>query len=132
MAGSFKNDTENELLDHILGTSSLTMPTVIHAALYISSAPTDSANGTELSGNGYARSADIAFGAASSGSANNSAVVDIGPNTTSDWGTVIGMALHDHATTVNQLMWDDGFSVAFAVGDTARFPATTGIVVTLD
>ena len=130
--GSFKNDIENELLDHILGTGSYTMPTVVHASLQITVAASDSVTGTELSGNGYTRSADIAFDGAALNTAQNTSNVDIGPNVTDDWGTVISMALHDHATAGAQLMWDDSFSVAFAVGDTARFPADTGIVVTLD
>ena len=69
MAGSFSDYLENALLDHVLGTTSYSQPT-IYVALY-TTAPTDAGGGTEVSGGSYARVAVSAWDAASSGASEN-------------------------------------------------------------
>lgn len=63
------NFLEDEILDHILGTGAYTSPTV-HGSLH-SDAPGET-GANELTGGSYARQV-IAFGAASGGTASNSA-----------------------------------------------------------
>jgi len=65
---------ENAFLDHFLGTSSTSAPAAVYVGLHTAD-PTDAGTGTEVSGNGYARQS-MAFGAASSGTASNSAAVE--------------------------------------------------------
>lgn len=121
MAG--KSDyLENELLDHVLGVAAYTAPTP-YVALY-TAAPTDAGGGTEVSGGGYAREA-ATFGAASGGSASNSAIVDFG-TTTGAWGTVTHFGIFDALTAGNLLYWgaltssktvESGDPVSFPIGD---------------
>lgn len=92
---------ENEILDHILGTGSYTMPATVYVGLSTGSFNDDN-SGTELSGSGYARQA-IAFGAASSGTASNSGAVDF-PAATGSWGTVSHFGLFDASTGGNLLI----------------------------
>lgn len=92
---------ENEILDHILGTGSYTMPTTVYVGLSTGSFNDDN-SGTELSGNGYARQS-IAFSAASSGTASNSGAVDF-PAATGSWGTVSHFGLFDASTGGNLLI----------------------------
>jgi hypothetical protein len=123
---------ELKVLDHTLGTTSYTAPTV-YLALY-TSMPTDSSAGTEVaSGRGYARQA-VAFSAASSGSAANSAVETFGPNTTTNWGTVTGAALVDSGTIgAGNVLYYKAFSSsrAVVVGDKIEFAAGS-ITVSID
>ncbi len=119
---------ENALLDHALGTSAYTMPTV-YVALY-TSAPGDAGGGTEVSGGSYARQ-QVTFGAASGGSASNASDIRF-PTATADWGTVTHVGLHDAASGGN-LLWHGALSASKTInnGDTASFPAGS-LVVTLD
>ena len=64
---------ENEILDHILGTGSYTMPSAVYIGLSTGSFGDDN-SGTELSGSGYARVA-ATFNAAASGTADNASAV---------------------------------------------------------
>ena len=92
---------ENKLLDHILGTTSFTMPTTVYVGLSTGSFGDDN-SGTELTGNGYARKS-ISFGAASSGTASNDAAVEFAAATGS-WGTVSHFGLYDASTGGNLLI----------------------------
>lgn len=114
---------ENELLDHVLGTGSYTMPSQVYLSLYTSN-PTDADTGNEVSGDGYAREA-IDFGAASGGTASNTAAITFTANG-GDWGTITHIGLHDASTSGN-LLWhgslnssrivNDGDELEFAIGD---------------
>lgn len=97
---SLSNYVENKLLDHVLGTTSYTMPTDVYLALFTTN-PTDAGSGTEVSGNGYARQV-FTCDAASGGTTSNN--VDIiftasgGP-----FGTVTHLGVYDALTSGNLL-----------------------------
>ncbi len=99
---------ENKVLDHVLATSAYTMPSAIYIGLSTGSFNDDN-SGTELSGNGYARQS-IAFDAAVSGTADNTAAAEFSP-ATSSWGTVTHFGLFDASTGGNLLIHG-----AFTVG----------------
>lgn len=111
------------MLDHILGTTSFTMPTAVYLALF-TAAPSDAGGGTELSGNGYARQ-DITFGSASSAVASNTGAHTFTASG-GDWGDITHWALFDASTTGNMLLHGalgasknvlDGGSIIFPIGD---------------
>ena len=131
MAGTFSDYTENELLDHIMGVGSLTMPTV-YVALCTGD-PTDAGTGASMNevadANSYARVAiatDFATPAAD-GSIANDGQIDFAAASGS-WGTVTHYALLDSGThgegnmlihsdlTVSKTV-GDGDTVSFAIGD---------------
>jgi hypothetical protein len=115
MAGNLSNYLENKVLDHILGRTSYTMPTV-YLALY-TVAPTDSTSGTEVSGGSYARKA-VSFNASSSGTATNSANVDF---TGMPTATVVAVAVCDALTSGNILVYGSlTSSRSVTSGDTLR------------
>lgn len=125
MAGSFSDYTENKVLDHVVGKTSFTMPSV-YVALF-TAAPSDSGGGTEVSGGSYARksTAGADWTAASSGATSNAnAITFVTP--TGSWGTVVAFGLFDASTSGNLLAWADlttnqaigtGNTVSFAIGD---------------
>lgn len=138
MAGSFKDATENSVLDHIVSKTSYTMPTTCAVGLY-TAAPTDSTTGTEVTNaNAYARkdTAGTDWNAASGGSISN--VNDLAfPQATGSWGTVVAFATSDNATYGggSQIVWGDlTASKAIGNGDTAKFAgnAPGDLVITLD
>ena len=92
---------ENEILDHILGTGSYTMPSGVYIGLSIVSF-NDDASGAELTGNGYIRKA-ATFNVAASGTADNSAAVEF-PAATASWGTVSHFGLFDAVSGGNMLI----------------------------
>lgn len=92
------NYLENEILDHILGTGSFTMPSVF-GSLH-SGAPGET-GANELTGGSYARQA-IAFGAAASGTASNSAQEEWDLTGVTS-GTVLFVGLWDASTSGNYL-----------------------------
>lgn len=83
-----------------------TLPTSIYVGLFLTN-PTGAGTGTEISGNGYARTA-VTFGSPSlSGNAmvsSNTSVVQF-PTATGTWGTPQYFALYDAATNGNMLYY---------------------------
>jgi len=122
---------ENKLLDHALGTTAYTAPTV-YVALY-TVAPTDGTAGTEVTNaNGYTRKA-VSFSAASGGATSNSGTVTF-DTATGSWGTVVAMALVDSSThgAGNQLMWA-ALDTSKAITTNDVFTIATGdLDITLD
>jgi hypothetical protein len=115
MAGNLSDYLENKVLDHILGTTSYTMPTVFLALYTV--APTDSTAGTEVSGGSYTRKA-VAFSAASSGAATNSANIDFAGMPTA---TVVAVAVCDASTSGNILIYGSlASNRSVTDGDTLR------------
>jgi hypothetical protein len=125
MAGSLTNYAEAKILDHVVGKTSFTMPSV-WVALF-TAAPSDAGGGTECTGGSYARkSTDGAdWAAASSGATSNAAAITF-VTPTGSWGTVTHFALMDAATAGNMLAWADlttpqavgtGNTVSFAIGE---------------
>lgn len=109
---------ENEILDHVLGTGSYTMPATVYIGLSTGSFGDDN-SGTELSGSGYARQS-ITFAAASSGSASTNATVTF-PTATGSWGVVSHYGLYD-ASSGGNLLIHGAFasSKTIATGDVLR------------
>lgn len=122
MSGSLSNYAENKVLDHVLGTTSYTMPTT-HLALF-TVAPTDSSAGTEVTGGSYARQPLAnSFSASSSGTASNNTDIDF---TGMPACTVVSIGIMDASTggnllihgalTVNKVL-DAGDTLRVATGD---------------
>jgi hypothetical protein len=103
MAG--KSDyLENAVLNHVLRNTALTSPTTVYLGL-LTATPSDSAAGTEVSGNAYARQA-VTFGAPSpAGQVANSGVVNFPAATPSGWGTIVATAIYDASSAGNMLYW---------------------------
>jgi hypothetical protein len=116
MAGNLSDYLENKVLDHILGTTSYTMPDDVYLALYTTT-PTDSTSGTEVTGGSYARKL-ITFGASSSGAATNNTNVDF---TLMPTCVVTGIAVCDALTSGNILVYGGlAASKSLSSGDTLR------------
>lgn len=95
---------EDRILNHILRGTASTAPTTVYLGL-LSVTPSDSAAGTELTGNAYARQ-PITFGAPSpSGTCANSAAVSFPAATPSAWSTAVATAIYDAASGGNMLYW---------------------------
>jgi len=129
--GSASNFAENELLDHIMGVGSYTMPTVYIALC--TADPTDAGTGASMNevadSNAYARLAVAAdFGTpAASGTISNDGAIEF-VTATGSWGTVTHWALLDSGThgAGNMLIHGalgtsktigDGDTVTFAIGN---------------
>ena len=122
---SFTDYTENKVLDHVVGKTSFTMPSV-WVALF-TAAPSDTGGGTECTGGSYARksTAGADWAAASGGATSNAnAITFVTP--TGSWGTATHFALMDASTAGNMLAWaplttpqaiGSGNNVSFAVGE---------------
>jgi hypothetical protein len=112
---------ENKVLDHVLGTTSYTMPATVYVGLSTGSFADDN-SGTELTGNGYARQS-IAFDAAASGTTDNTSNVDF-PAATGSWGTVSHYGLFD-ALSGGNLLIHGAFTTSktVAIGDILRIAA---------
>lgn len=95
-------------LDHIVGKTSFTMPTV-WVGLF-TAVPTDAGGGTEVTGGSYARVATVggnwnAAAGSAPASTSNSATLTF-PTATADWTTVVAFGLFDASTAGNLLAWD--------------------------
>jgi hypothetical protein len=114
---------ENKVLDHRLGKTAYTMPTV-YVGLY-TAAPSDAGGGTEVTGGSYVRksTAGADWNAAASGSSSNANAVTF-VTATASWGTVTHFALFDASSAGNMLSWAAlTASKAIGSGDTASFAA---------
>lgn len=100
MANNKTNYLENAVVDHVLGTASLSSPADVYLALFTADPGEAGAQTNEVdageAGVGYAREV-ITFDAASGGSAANSNAPAFGPCTTTPWGTVTHIGLMDAA-----------------------------------
>lgn len=130
--GSFTDYAEGKILDHIVGKTSFTMPSV-WVALF-TAAPSDTGGGTEVSGGSYARKSTAGSdwnAAGTDGTIENAAAITF-VTPSGSWGTVTHFALMDAATVGNMLAWSalttpqavgTGNAVSFAIG---------ALVITLD
>ena len=92
---------ENKVLDHVLGGTSYTQPTV-YVGLWTADDGLESGTVTsEVSGGSYARQT-ASFAAASSGSAATDATITF-PTATASWGTITHIALMDAVSGGNVL-----------------------------
>jgi hypothetical protein len=127
---SFTNAYETHLLQYLLTADSVTRPTSWYVGLFTSD-PTDTgAAGTEVSGNGYARTA-VTF-SVTGDTASNTAGVEFPAATGGDWGTVGWIGVMDASTGGNMLI-ASALTVAKSItdGDVFRIP-TGDLDVTLD
>ena len=102
MAG-LSDYAENALGNALLRNTAFTSPTTVYVGL-LTATPSDSAAGTEVSGNAYARQA-VTFGAPSpAGTFANSGVVNFPAATPAQWGTIVAVAIYDASSAGNMLL----------------------------
>lgn len=115
----------NSLKAWLQGSVTITFPTNVYVGLFLTN-PTAAGTGTEVNGNGYARTL-ATFGAPSqSGSSMvsaNSGLVTF-PQATGSWGTPQYFALYDASTSGNMLFYGS-LPTAYAIssGMTPQFAA---------
>ena len=99
---SFSDYLEDKILNHVLCGATYTPPSTVYVGLH-TSANTDAAAGTELSGNGYARQT-ITFTVTGTNptEADNDDAIEF-PVATADWGTVSHAGVYDALTGGNLL-----------------------------
>lgn len=115
----------HELLDHVLRNETFTAPTTIYAGLW--TADDGLVSNTQTSeigaGVGYARQT-ATFDVAVNGEVTTSAVINFGPNTITNWGTVTHVAVLDAVSGGNVLVTSTMNSPAsVVVNDIVRFSA---------
>ena len=119
---SLTNALETITLKYLLTADSVTRPTAWYLGLFTSD-PTDTGSaGTEVSGNGYTRTA-VTF-TVSGDVATNSGAVEFPAATGSGWGTISHVGVIDASSGGNMVV-HSSLSVAKAinVGDVFRVPA---------
>jgi len=109
---------ENRIIDWLLRGQTFTPPGTVHVGL-LTSAPSDSGGGTEVSGGSYARAAvtsSLANWAGTHGAGTTVASTGTGgqtsnngtisfPTPTGNWGVVTAMGVYDAASGGNLLFW---------------------------
>jgi len=119
---------ENKFLDHFLGTASTSAPAAVYVGLHTAD-PTDAGTGTEVSGSGYARQS-MAFGAASSGTASNSAAVEFPAASGGSWGTITHIGIWD-ASSAGNLLFHAALTTSKTINDGDIFKvAASGVDIT--
>jgi hypothetical protein len=130
---------ENKLIDQLFRGQTAPTTTTLYVGL-LTSAPSDSGGGTEVSGGSYARVAvtsslanwagtqSAGSSVASSGTggqtSNNVAITFATPSAT--WGTVTHFAIYDAASGGNLLFWGAlTISKTINQADTVTFPAAS-------
>ena len=121
MAGSLSDAGENALLDHLLGTATLT--SAVRFVSLHTSANTDAAAGTEVSGGAYTR-VSATFTATSGGATSNTAAI-VFPTATAAWGTITHVGVYSAATAGTYLAWAD-LTTAKTVGSGDGFEISAG------
>lgn len=135
--GSFSNDLEDKVLDHIFGGGDYSRLATVYVGLW-TAALSDTSTGSsanEVSGGSYARVAvtnnATNWPAASGGAKANGTVITF-PTATGSWGTVTYFAVLSAATAGDILGWSIlTQSKAIGSGDTASF-AVGDLDITLD
>lgn len=138
-AAALSDYLENKLIDHVFRAQAYTAPATIYVALY-TTACTDAAGGTEVTGGSYARpgvasslanwagTQAAASTTASSGTggttSNNAAIAFATP--TAGWGLVTHIGLID-ALTAGNLLVCTALTTTKTInsGDTVSFPAAS-------
>jgi hypothetical protein len=123
MAGNLSDYAEKKALDHSLGKSAWTMPT-IYVGLF-TAAPSDAGGGTEVTGGSYTRATTSAATWNAAGASGSTNALDINFVTASaNWGTITHVGLFD-ALSGGNLIWHGplGANKTVDSGDTFKFPA---------
>lgn len=114
---AISNYLENKLIDQLFRGQSYTFPATVYVSLH-TAAPSDSSDGTEVSGGSYARVAvtgslanwagtqgagtTVASSGTSGTTSNNAAITFPAP--TDDWGVVSHVGIYDASTSGNLLI----------------------------
>jgi hypothetical protein len=134
-AASLTDFLENALINHLFRGTAYTAPATWFVSLH-TSACSDAAAGTEVTGGAYAR-VGVASGAgtwaavsAGNGTTSNVSVITY-PTPSASWGTVTHFALYDAASAGNQLICQSlTTSKLINSGDTVSFaPGTLTIQI---
>lgn len=127
---SLTNSFETSTLNYLLTTGSVTRPTAWYVGLFTSD-PTDTGvAGTEVSGNGYARTA-VTF-SVTGNTASNTGGVEFPAASGGNWGTVGWIGIMDASSGGNMIIHSAlTASKVIADGDVFRIP-TGDLDVTLD
>ena len=125
---AFTDYLENKLLAHSFSNTAYTSPSTVYVALY-TVAPTDSTTGTEVTGGGYVRrSASFT----TTGSASTNAAALEWPTATTNYGTVVAVAVLDASSSGNMLAFAAlAANKTISTGDVFRIPAGD-LDITLD
>ena len=129
LAAGISNYLANALLDHVFKTAAYTPATNLYVALS-TVAITDSMSGASISEPiaNYARILHNSWNIAAAGATSNNGNVTFVTATTI-WGDIVGVAILDHLTAGNLLIYAVLTTAqSLVVGDTAKFPDTTWIV----
>lgn len=120
---SFTDYTEDLVLEWLLTTNSATRPTAWYVGLF-TAAPSDTGGGTEVSGNGYARTAaTFTVSGTNPTTATNSGAIEFPTATGGNWGTITHIAIFDASTSGNMLAWAQlTTSKTIDEGDVLRIP----------
>jgi hypothetical protein len=137
--GAMSNYLENKVIDWLFRGQSFSPPPSLHVGL-LSSAPSDSGGGTEITGNGYARqnlaatlanwagtqsAGSITASSGVSGTTSNNVAITF-PTPTASWGAVSHFGIFDSATGGNLLFHGPlGIPKTINQGDTVTFPIST-------
>ena len=101
---SFTDYLEDKILNHVFGGTSYTAPSNTYVGLH-TSASSDAAAGTEVSGGAYARqSVSFTVSGTSPTEAATTAAIEF-PTATSNWGTVTYAGVYDALTGGNLLAY---------------------------
>ena len=101
---SFTDYLEDKILNHVFGGTAYTAPTTLYVGLH-TSASSDAAAGTEVSGGAYARqTAAFTVSGTSPTEASTTAAIEF-PVATTSWGTVTYAGVYDAATGGNLLAY---------------------------
>ena len=103
MSDALTDTFENRVLNWLLTSSSVTRPSAWYVGLYASgNQPSDSASGTELSGNGYARQS-VTFSVTGNSGTNSGSITF--PTATSSWGTITFAGIFDASSGGNLIAY---------------------------
>ena len=99
------NYLEDAVLDHVLGKGArdFTSPAALYVGLFTAVADPEAGTVTEVSGNGYVRSA-VTLNTASGGDATNSGDITWAAATGGSWGTITHLGVYDAATNGNLML----------------------------
>jgi len=127
---SFTNTYENHVMDYVFTTTSVTRPTAWYIGLFTSD-PTDTGSaGTEVSGNGYARTA-VTF-SVTADTATNTAAVEFPAASGGNWGTISHIGVMT-ASSGGDMIVHSALTTAKAINDGDVFRIPTGdLDITLD
>lgn len=127
---SFTNTYETHVMKYVLTADSVTRPTAWYIGLFTSD-PTDTgAAGTEVSGNGYARTA-VSF-TVTGDTASNSAAVEFPAASGGNWGTISHIGVMT-ASSAGDMIVHSALTTAKAINDGDVFRIPTGdLDITLD